>query len=143
MKTASIMVNPFKTVLASLLIWITMSTHQAKAFASSPVPVSTKGSLPDDPKVEEKEGRPDKIPLLPPVDPNNAENIPSIKLGEVLRLDSMGPIILNTDGTTRRISNWDKMTEKEQEVTWRRIKKRNEERRNKLLEEAAQQSEEL
>jgi hypothetical protein len=38
-------------------------------------------------------------------------------------------------GTTRRIENWDKLSEKEKEVTWRRISKRNEERRKMLLEQ--------
>jgi len=47
----------------------------------------------------------------------------------------MGPIILNTDGTTRRIENWDTLTKHEQEVTWRRISKRNEIRRQALLKE--------
>merc|ERR1719223_2158984 len=72
---------------------------------------------------------------LPPSDPNN-ENIPKLKFGETLRLEAFGPIILNSDGTTRRISNWENLTEKEQEVTWRRIRKRNEERRNILLQQA-------
>ena len=52
----------------------------------------------------------------------------------------MGPVIINADGTTRQIANWDQMTKREQEVTWRRISKRNEERRKALLEQ--QQKEE-
>ncbi len=50
----------------------------------------------------------------------------------------MGPVIINADGTTRRIDNWDQMTKSEQEVAWRRIAKRNEERRRALLEEQQQ-----
>jgi len=46
-------------------------------------------------------------------------------MGEKLKLDHLGPIIINPDGTTRRIENWDTMTEKEREVAWRRISKRN------------------
>jgi predicted Fe-S protein YdhL (DUF1289 family) len=46
----------------------------------------------------------------------------------------MGPIIINTDGTTRAIANWDELSEREKEVTWKRISKRNEERRKILLE---------
>ena len=38
-------------------------------------------------------------------------------------------------GTTRSIANWDQMTEQERKVAWRRISKRNEERRNALLEQ--------
>lgn len=78
-----------------------------------------------------------ELPQLPPPDPNS--NLPTIRLGETIRFEEMGPIILNTDGTTRRIENWDSLTEKEKEVTWRRISKRNEERRQILL----QQQEEI
>lgn len=79
---------------------------------------------------------------LPPSDPNkNDDNIQTLKMGEAIKLDHLGPIILNTDGTTRRIDNWDILTEKEREVTWRRIKKRNEERRQALLEQQTQQQE--
>lgn len=45
-------------------------------------------------------------------------------------------------GTTRRIENWDQMTERERQVTWRRISKRNEERRQKLLQQLEQQQQE-
>ncbi|KAL7552524.1 hypothetical protein ACHAWF_016424 [Thalassiosira exigua] len=65
-------------------------------------------------------------------------SIPSIKLGESIRFEEMGPVIINADGTTRRIDNWDSMTEKEREVAWRRISKRNEERRRALLEQQQQ-----
>lgn len=72
-------------------------------------------------------------PFLLPGNPND-HSIPSIKLGETIRFEDMGPVIINSDGTTRRIANWDQMTKHEQEVTWRRISKRNEERRKILLE---------
>ncbi len=54
---------------------------------------------------------------------------------ESIRFEDMGPVIINADGTTRRIDNWDQMTKKEQEVAWRRISKRNEARRKALLEQ--------
>ena len=52
-----------------------------------------------------------------------------------ISFEEMGPVIINADGSTRRIDNWDTMTKKEQEVAWRRISKRNEERRKALLEQ--------
>jgi predicted Fe-S protein YdhL (DUF1289 family) len=73
------------------------------------------------------------IPRLPPGDPENSKGLPSIKLGETIRFEEMGPIIINTDGTTRRIANWDQLSPQEQKATWRRISKRNEERRQQLL----------
>jgi predicted Fe-S protein YdhL (DUF1289 family) len=40
---------------------------------------------------------------------------------------------VNEDGSLSRITNWPQMTDREREVTQRRIAKRNTERRNKLL----------
>jgi hypothetical protein len=71
-----------------------------------------------------------QLPALPESDPD--ANIPTLRVGQSLTLESVGPVIINSDGTTRTISNWDTLTEREQEVTWRRIKKRNAERREIL-----------
>ena len=60
---------------------------------------------------------------------------------ESITFEEMGPVIINSDGTTRRIDNWDQMTKGEQEVAWRRIAKRNEERRKVLLERQLEQQE--
>ncbi|KAL7525993.1 hypothetical protein ACHAXR_001255 [Thalassiosira sp. AJA248-18] len=72
---------------------------------------------------------------------SNDSSIPTIKLGESISLEAMGPVIINADGTTRRIDNWDQMTEKEQEVAWRRISKRNEQRRKALMEQQQKEME--
>ena len=72
---------------------------------------------------------------------SNDPSIPSIKLGESIKFEEMGPVIINADGSTRQIANWDKMTEAEQQVAWRRISKRNEERRKALLEQQQQEQE--
>ena len=45
----------------------------------------------------------------------------------------------SVSGTTRRIENWDQLSEREKEVTWRRISKRNEERRKILLQQQQEQ----
>jgi hypothetical protein len=78
-----------------------------------------------------------EVPLLKPPEPG--EKLPTFRLGETIRLEEMGPIILNTDGTTRRIANWDNLSEQEKKTTWRRISARNEERRKHLLEKMAQE----
>jgi hypothetical protein len=76
--------------------------------------------------------------LLPPID-NDDPSIPKIQLGDTIAFEEMGPVIINADGTTRRIDNWDQMTKQEQEVAWRRISKRNAERRAALLEQQQQE----
>lgn len=52
--------------------------------------------------------------------------------GDKLGLDELGPMIINPDGTARRIANWNEMTAHEQETAWRRIVKRNRRRVQKL-----------
>eukprot|EP00525_Craspedostauros_australis_P001743 CAMPEP_0198112096 /NCGR_PEP_ID=MMETSP1442-20131203/3992_1 /TAXON_ID= /ORGANISM="Craspedostauros australis, Strain CCMP3328" /LENGTH=144 /DNA_ID=CAMNT_0043768765 /DNA_START=36 /DNA_END=470 /DNA_ORIENTATION=+ len=74
-----------------------------------------------------------QVPLLPASDPSL--DIPTIKLGETIRFEEMGPIILNTDGSARRIANWDTLTQHEKDTTWRRISQRNEKRRLILLQQ--------
>ena len=65
-----------------------------------------------------------------PFDDSKGEehSVTTLRFGEKVLFDSLGPIVINTDGTTARISNWDKMTPKEKEVSWKRIKARNEKR---------------
>lgn len=48
--------------------------------------------------------------------------------GEAVALTEMGPIVINADGSLARISNWSEMSEREREVTKKRITKRNAER---------------
>lgn len=89
---------------------------------------------------QNKEGKGEE-PILQLPEASDDPSIPSIKLGESIRFEEMGPVIINIDGTTRRIDNWDQMTKAEQEVAWRRIAKRNEERRKALLEQQKQMNE--
>ncbi|GMI33618.1 hypothetical protein TeGR_g8627 [Tetraparma gracilis] len=52
----------------------------------------------------------------------------SLALGSTLDLAELGPIIISSDGTTKRISNWDAMSAAEQEKAWGRIAERNKRR---------------
>jgi hypothetical protein len=45
--------------------------------------------------------------------------------GTATKLDHLGPVVVNQDGTLARISNWDQMTEIEQKNTLRILSKRN------------------
>lgn len=48
--------------------------------------------------------------------------------GSTVKLDHLGPMVVNQDGTLSRISNWEKMTEQEKQNTLRIIGKRNQKR---------------
>lgn len=54
--------------------------------------------------------------------------------GNPVGLDDLGPIIINEDGTMRRIANWALLTPKEKAATSRRISTRNKKRLEKLQE---------
>ena len=45
--------------------------------------------------------------------------------GEGVKLDHLGPLVVNKDGTLSRIANWDKMAEVEKQNTLRILGKRN------------------
>jgi len=51
-----------------------------------------------------------------------------VSTGQAVTLDSLGPVVVNSDGSLSRISNWDRMDESDQQVAKRRIAKRNVER---------------
>ncbi len=52
-----------------------------------------------------------------------------------LKLDNLGPIIINTDGSTSRIPNFHTFTEDEKAHAFKLISKRNEARRLVLIEQ--------
>jgi hypothetical protein len=49
-----------------------------------------------------------------------------------VKLDALGPVIINQDGTLSRISNWQEMTPQEQQKTLQRLQKRNQSRLQEL-----------
>ena len=68
---------------------------------------------------------------------NDDDNIPirQIKFGETVKLEELGPVIVQSDCTLRRIDNWHKLTEGEREATMRRIGGRDQVRLNKCREQ--------
>ena len=95
----------------------------------------------------EPEPQLDESRLLPAAphnnDGNSATNMRQISLGETVSLKELGPIIINADGTTRRIANWASLTQQEQDSTWRLISARNNKRLKVLKEQLQQDREKL
>lgn len=54
--------------------------------------------------------------------------VQSLELGSKIPLDHLGPAIVGEDGTLRRIANWDRLSDQEKKVAWRRIAARNNQR---------------
>ncbi|KAH8677558.1 hypothetical protein BX600DRAFT_430903 [Xylariales sp. PMI_506] len=81
-----------------------------------------------------------KIPLPLPPPPTDGGAINLSVGGEGVKLDHLGPLVVNQDGTMSRISNWAEMSEIERQNTLRILGKRNQQRLKKLRE--GEQSEE-
>ena len=70
---------------------------------------------------------PAMLALPAPEDVTNLITL-DVSTGQAVVLDALGPVVVNTDGTLARITNWDRMDDSEREVAKRRIAKRNVER---------------
>lgn len=76
------------------------------------------------------------IPALPePKARNPSEPVHSLEVnGDAVSMDELGPIIVNADGTLRRIENWATLTKHEQATTMKLISRRNKKRLTALKE---------
>lgn len=59
--------------------------------------------------------------------------------GQAVKLDHLGPLVVNKDGTLSRIANWETMTDIERQNTLRILVKRNQVRTEALKEAAGNQ----
>jgi hypothetical protein len=74
-----------------------------------------------------------KTPLpLPEPDFSNTTKIDMSNGGSTVKLDHLGPLVVNKDGTLSRIANWEQMAEIEKQNTLRILGKRNMLRREAL-----------
>jgi hypothetical protein len=69
---------------------------------------------------------------LPSISEDEATKLDMSSGQGTAKLDALGPMVVNVDGTLSRITNWDKMAEIERKNTLRIINKRNKERLEKL-----------
>lgn len=85
----------------------------------------------DDSSSSPPSAKPSSREALPAPGSNGNENITTLDVsgsGTTVKLDGLGPLVVNVDGTMSRISNWDKMAEIEKQNTLRIIGKRNQQR---------------
>ncbi|KAF3918497.1 hypothetical protein ABW21_db0205411 [Orbilia brochopaga] len=85
--------------------------------------------IPDDneapnPKEEESGAKPLPLPAPSPAEPEPLTT--KVKVGSgAAKLDHLGPLVVNSDGTMSRIHNWAEMTPLERERTIKILGKRN------------------
>lgn len=76
----------------------------------------------DTAETEQTNGQPLSLPE-PPSDSKAIEL--DVSSGNAVKLDHLGPMVVNRDGTLSRIGNWEQMTEIERRNTLRILGKRN------------------
>ncbi|RTE70872.1 hypothetical protein BHE90_014723 [Fusarium euwallaceae] len=85
------------------------------------------------------------LPLPAPEEETAAvrgDGVTALRVGESVRLDALGPLVVNTDGSMGRVGNWAGMTEGEREATLRLLGRRNKQRLEALKAKKAEEEEE-
>jgi guanyl-specific ribonuclease Sa len=75
------------------------------------------------------------LPLPEPPKETDTQQL-DVSSGQGLKLDKLGPMVVNRDGTLSRIANWEHMTEIERRNTLRILGKRNQLRLDGLKNES-------
>lgn len=106
-----------------------LSVHRACRVASrdmsSSVPPQSPADTPQ--ATDEQHGNTaSQQPLpLPPPGPDSTTKIDMSSGGTTVKLDHLGPLVVNKDGTLSRIANWEHMADIERQNTLRILGKRN------------------
>jgi len=112
-----------------LALTLSISSHSARqTFASAT------SNFPTHP--EEQDAPPQALPA--PSASSETQKL-DVNSGQTIKLDSLGPIVVNADGSLRRISNWDTMAQIERDNVMRILPKRNQERLARLKEKQDQE----
>lgn len=90
---------------------------------------------------EQPSSSPPKEPLALPEISSNSTQLDMSNGDTSVKLDHLGPMVVNVDGTLSRIANWEAMAEIEKNATIRIIGKRNRERLEVLKTEAKAEEE--
>ncbi|KIX93951.1 uncharacterized protein Z520_10288 [Fonsecaea multimorphosa CBS 102226] len=90
------------------------------------------------PSAQEKDAGPTSSPPLALPAPQDAPTSATEPPQSTFKLDALGPLVINSDGTLSRIHNWAEMTELERERTLRILGKRNQLRRDNKLDSEAE-----
>ncbi|KAL3480046.1 hypothetical protein BJX99DRAFT_46230 [Aspergillus californicus] len=124
--------NPFTSPGSRIISKNAYSTMSTPHPESQTQPQSQPHSDPSD---QTPDHQPSQKPILalPESSDSSGSSLPQLDVnGEGVKLDHLGPLIVNTDGTLARISNWEQMTEIERRNTMRVLGKRNKARLDAL-----------
>ncbi|CAK1358747.1 uncharacterized protein RHO25_002172 [Cercospora beticola] len=97
---------------------------------AAPSAPSAKPTPATDAPVLDENGAPLGLPA--PATEDEATKLDLSSGADTVKLDHLGPLVVNKDGTLSRISNWEGMTEQEKKATLRILGKRNQLRTDAL-----------
>jgi hemolysin activation/secretion protein len=112
-------------------------SYSDSAAAASSKPATQNADIQNQETQEQEQEEPKKNLYLPASDPSNPisnqQGEGGIKIdmsggGTEVKLDHLGPMVVNVDGTLSQIGNWQQMTEIEKTNTMRVLGKRNKKR---------------
>ncbi|KAJ5081455.1 hypothetical protein NUU61_009719 [Penicillium alfredii] len=101
------------------------------AGSNSALPSNSKPDTHESQPQESQQQQDDQHLYLPAKESNENDSQGQHRLevdGSAAKLDHLGPMVVNVDGTLSRISNWEQMTEMERKTTLRVLGKRNKQR---------------
>ncbi|TFB05109.1 hypothetical protein CCMA1212_003037 [Trichoderma ghanense] len=110
------------------------SHHKISRFSTTPTPkMSSNSEQPQQPPSSSNDSAStsQSVPRNALPAPSPADEVHTLDVsgsGSTVKLDALGPLVVNADGTMSRIANWDKMADIERENTLRILGKRNQER---------------
>ncbi|KAF8300419.1 hypothetical protein DL93DRAFT_2090986 [Clavulina sp. PMI_390] len=81
-------------------------------------------TAPENDKIDENTPKEPAALIEGPTPSTDAPKL-DVNSGDAIKFDSLGPLVVNSDGTLSRIANWHEMTERERATTVRLLVKRN------------------
>lgn len=121
--------TPFASQASTLS---TSASQMASHSTSDEAPQSKNRAVEESAGSESQDGTPLGLPAPPSTEEAEAITFDMSNGGDTVKLDSLGPMVVNKDGSISRINNWAQMTEMEQKNTLRIVGKRNKQRLDAL-----------
>ncbi|KAF2281385.1 uncharacterized protein EI97DRAFT_429432 [Westerdykella ornata] len=112
------------------------STIHSRAMSTEKTPKEQPETTSMDPNLSDQQASSQPLPLPEPPKDTDATTL-DVSTGQSVKLDKLGPMVVNRDGTLSRIANWEHMTEIERNNTLRVLGKRNQVRLGALRNDEA------
>ncbi|RSL56033.1 hypothetical protein CEP54_009041 [Fusarium duplospermum] len=114
--------------LAFTRLYSTIPPSSSKPSQASAASNMADSSEPTDKTKKQQQPLPLPAPEQDTAAAARGDGVTALRVGESVRLDALGPLVVNADGSMGRVGNWAGMTEGEREATLRLLGRRNKQR---------------